>query len=996
MRYILISVALYIFIFITGISGLVYQVAWQKYLGRLLGSDSIATAIILAAFLGGLSLGYYLCGKITTRVKNHLKAYAILEGIIGAWCLNFPIIFKSVESFTQYWSFSPPLLIIVQGFFCSALLMGIPTVAMGGTIPFLTRGISKNVEEATHIHARVYSVNTAGAFLGTLLAGFYLIPEFGLPLTVMGAAFLNISACVFFYILPAVLQTTGDDTEPHLPGSDLQTPPRFQPWVLCVIAFLSGFYVMTLENVLIRITSFSLGSSSYTFSLIVSVFILSIAIGSYAVDRLKNISAGLLFANQLVITLSLVLVYISLDTWPYWAHVIRIFFQPNIAGMFGYYINIFLILLLVLIIPVGFMGATVPITFHEIKRDLKNVGKHSGILFSLNTVGSLSGSLIGGIVFYYFMDNAGVFLTAAFLASVSTCLAAWQLPKGRVAAFVSLAILILALLTTPFYQKINFMKGTFRFRRAFSFSLKGPDVFFQEINKQQELKFYNDGPAATVSVVEYPRIQRFDEKPLSIMINGKADSSTIGDTATLKLLAHIPALLAEKRNNIMVVGLGTGVTAGELTLYPDADCIDVAEISPSVIEALPYFHKFTNNVHENQKVVIHKGDAFRILGRSRKKWDIITSEPSNPWVSGVDLLFTQEFYKLAREHLTENGILVQWIHVYYASPAMVGMIVNTIQQEFKEAHVFMVNGADLLLVASQSDFSLKDIERAENTLNSNEQVRSSLKTVNIESFEAILIREIWSPLYMLYNFSDYGKQTMDNPRLHYEAGKNFFTGGTITADFLLNPDSAYFNDYLIKKKYENWNGFPFSNITYNRFMLSSKEVISDSYLHMAASVRLKTYITGSDACQLTDKEKKAFSTDLIPFIKDFPEDEKDWEKINLKGASFRKKSEALINHIFKYRNWIAAYPVDGLKQLLLKGMSDGKDEYEKNWCLLQMASLLLMERTDINKVTNMLKQISRDADGKIIVKNQDKVILKTIYQKMEKLKTIQKGIKQKS
>ncbi|MEW6680292.1 MAG: hypothetical protein AB1297_04615, partial [bacterium] len=159
---------IYFFVFLTGATGLVYEVTWQKYLSRLLGSDTAAVAIILAMFLGGLSLGYYLCGKLTTLVKNHFKGYALLEVAIALWCSYFPNIFSRVESFTRNWSFSPPFLIIFQGFFCSALLMALPTMCMGGTIPFLTRAISRNLVESTRVHARIYAINTAGAFLGTL------------------------------------------------------------------------------------------------------------------------------------------------------------------------------------------------------------------------------------------------------------------------------------------------------------------------------------------------------------------------------------------------------------------------------------------------------------------------------------------------------------------------------------------------------------------------------------------------------------------------------------------------------------------------------------------------------------------------------------------------------------------------------------------------------------------------------------------------------------
>jgi len=984
MQNLLASLFLYTVIFATGFAGLIYQVTWQKYLSRLLGSDSIATAIILAAFLGGLSAGYYLCGKLTVRVKNHFKAYAILEGIIGVWCLNFPLIFNAVESFTRQWRFSPPFLIVVQGIFCSVLLMGVPTVCMGGTVPFLTRGISKNIGEATHVHANVYAVNTAGAFLGTLLAGFYLIPEYGLPVTVMATAFLNLCAFIFFYVF-SLWQVAGDNVENTeskdslTEGGNLQSATPYPPLILYAIAFLSGFYVMTLENVLIRISNISLGSSSYSFSLIVSVFIFSIAAGSYLVGRLRHISEYLLFANQLFITLLLLLVYLSLDTWPYWAHVIRIAFQSNIVSMIAYYIFVFFVLSCVLILPVGFMGATVPIAFHEIKRDLKNVGNHSGILFSVNTVGNLCGSLIGGIVFYYFFNHAGIFLSAVLFAAVSTLLAAWRLPKSyRVLSGMLAVSLFIFSIFTPCYHEKNFMIGTFRSKKMLPYSLKGPEIFFKNFYKNSELKFYKDDPTATVSVVEFPKNSVFGAKPMAILVNGKSDSSTTGDIYTIKLLAHLPALFAEKRENIMVIGLGTGVTAGELTLYSDAGNIDIAEISPSIIKALPYFQKFNYHLHENPKVRIHTGDAFRILGRSEKKWDIVISEPSNPWVTGVDLLFTSEFYQLVKNHLTENGIFVQWAHIYSASPEMVGMIVNTVHQTFRYAHVFVANPNDILIMASNRDFSKKDILNAEEILQKNEAVKKSLEIINIKSADAMLIRQVWSPSFVADKFADFGLQTLDNPRLHYIAGKDFFMEKNLPDKYLLNASSApYFEDFLLARKYENWSALSFSQEKFDELMLSVKDKRDDSFLPMARPLRIKACLSNLNVDLLSEKDRKSLAA--VPFIIALPKNEEDWGKIELEGKSFREKAEKLLTCTEQLRDWIIPYPIEGLKNLLENGMKEGKDEYEKNWSALQLALLLSKERViKKDQIISVLNRTVKGKDGKIIIKDKDRKLLEAI------------------
>ncbi|MHC4459000.1 MAG: spermine/spermidine synthase domain-containing protein, partial [Planctomycetota bacterium] len=817
---------IYIIIFFTGAAGLIYEVTWQKYLSRLLGSDTIATAIILAVFLGGLSLGYYLCGKISVYVRNHFKAYAVMEGIIGLWCMFFPQLFHGIESLTRSWSFAPPFLVILQGVICSSMLMGIPTICMGSTIPFLTRGISKNVAEATHTHARVYAINTAGAFLGTLLAGFYLIPAFGLPLTMMGTAFLNLVAFLAIYVLQKWIEPSSKDKpvpsysrQPEVESSQQLAP--ISPWHLCSIAFLSGFYVMTLENALIRITNLSLGSSSYSFTLIISVFILSIAVGSYVVGRIKNLSRSILFRNQFFITLSLFIIYLTLDTWPYWTHLIRISIQSNPLGFWVFYAAIFQAMLVILGLPVALMGATVPITFHFIKRDLKNVGRHSGLLFSLNTIGSLSGSLIGGIVLYFFLDNGRVFLIAAVLAAVSTLIASFNTTRKHVG--FSAAMIVIAFIFTIFglsYNTHHFAIGTFRNRSPQKYSLKGPSEFFKKWHHDYDIKYYNDGPTATVAAIERDTVEGTE---MSILVNGKNDSNTHGDIMTLKLSAHIPALLATQRKDIMLIGLGTGVTAGELSLYDDVERIDVAEISPSVVDALPLFSRFTHQVHNNSKVYIHETDAFRFLGRNSRKYDIVISEPSNPWVTGVDLLFTQEFYHIVQRHLKKRGMLLQWIHAYAANKEMIGMTVTTVKSVFKVCNVFIGSNGDLLILASDVALTKSDLKQANTVLANQPRVARSLKAINIENMETILMRQIWSDSYIEQALNHYRLQTMDHPRLHYIAGKRFFIGTRVPADFLLNSQTAsYSKDYLFPSIVDNWYDFKIPETLSNSILRSMK------------------------------------------------------------------------------------------------------------------------------------------------------------------------------
>jgi len=981
----LLSFCIYFFILLTGAAGLIYQVTWQKYLSRLLGSDSVATAVILASFLGGLSLGYYLCGKLTTKIKRHFLGYAVLEGIIGLWCLLFPYIFRAVDYLTKSWSFSPPFIIICQGVFCSALLMAIPTICMGGTIPFLTRGISKNVAEATSVHATVYAVNTAGAFLGALVAGFLLIPYYGLPTTMMNTSLLNFGAFLFFIVTPKLMRQIDIEPEPITmtgkPVPDTSDSPRFPPLLLYVIAFSSGFYVMSLENVLIRITNLSLGSSSYSFSIIVAVFILSIAAGSYVVAGFKHISKWLLYANQLLITIFLMIIFFSLDKWPHWAHLIRIAVQSNASGFWGYYTLIFLGLTSMLILPIGLMGATVPIIFHELKRDLPNVGRHSGMLLSWNTAGNLIGSLAGGIILYYFLNNKGVFLTASFLAALSAFLAGWRLSK-KVILPTAACVAIIGLLgfSSSFYNHKNFVAGLFRVRNPLAYSFSDSKYFFKQFHKGFELKYYNDGPTATVAVTQDKhKFPLFDQKSMALFINGKSDSSTIGDVYTVKLLAHIPALLAEKRSSVMVVGLGTGVTAGELTLYPDVERIDVTEISPSVVAALPLFHQFTHDVHKDPRVNIHIGDAFRIIGRSKKKWDIIISEPSNPWVTGVDSLFTREFYHLVKNHLTDSGVMMQWAHTIVASPGMIEMILNTVQQEFTHSHVFL-GGSDLLIMASNQPVSCSNLIQAEAVLKNNEKVKQSLQEINVSSLASILVKERWTSSYLAYYFSDSDIQSLDFPKLHYLAGKDFFLGKNLPLKHFLNSKtSAYIDEYLFYKQCENWNIAAGTKEAFYSLVDSTRSRVDyEKVLPITKALLFRSYLSDPKQYPLSRELLGEFRDDLLFFIARYPESEKEWGVVGLEQAPIRAKAEPLLAHIEQFRSWMVPYPLDGILALLEKGITQGQDAYEKNWCALQLATLLKKERVRRNVINAILENTIKGSDGEIILKEEDEYLLKSI------------------
>jgi spermidine synthase len=801
----------YLFIFLTGATALVYEVIWQRYLSRLTGNDSLATALILGIFLGGLSGGYALAGRLSRRTENPARLYAMLEAIIGVWGLIFPALFATVTAATGAWSFAPPGWLLLQGSVSTVVLIGLPAVCMGGTVPLMTRVLAGSLAGATRVHARIYGANTAGAFIGVMAAGYFLVPGYGLPTSLRAMAFINLLAAVFFAGMGKPVGVAPDEKafeSDHGQAAKSSTRP-FPVWVLLTLAGLNGAAVMALENVLIRITNLTLGSSSYSFSLLVGVFVLSLAGGSFVVGALRRLPRGLLFGTQTAALAAWWLVFLTLDDWPYCGHLVRAAFQSNDIGFWLYQGTVLAGLLVVLIVPVGLLGATLPVIFHEMKRELRLVGWHSGRIFSANAAGCVIGSVVGGWLLFYPLDNPGVLACALLLVALSAALAAW--PLGNLVRLGAFGILVAAAVLSwrqPDFQKERFAQGTFRLNQLTPFSCHGPKYFHDSFNREHAVKFYDDCPAGTVAVVAdltgpgvpaelsqmLPGLPlpgsgaAATNPPLAIMVNGKSDSNTKLDRQTLKLSAHIPALWAGQRSRVLVIGLGTGVTTGELTLYPDFQRIDVAELSSGVVDALPLFSSFTHAVQNDPRVRIQVGDAFRVLGRSRERWDVIISEPSNPWVTGVDLLFSREFYRLARAHLTEDGLLLQWVQKYAIDPKTFGILMNTVRSEFTNCCLYQGEPGDLLILASKRPLTVADQERAEKTLAGNPAVQASLADIGIHSFAELRQRERMGLWVVADQLRQFGLETLDRPRVHYLAGRARFIGSGLE-DMALDPSA---------------------------------------------------------------------------------------------------------------------------------------------------------------------------------------------------------------
>jgi hypothetical protein len=227
---------------------------------------------------------------------------------------------------------------------------------------------------------------------------------------------------------------------------------------------------------------------------------------------------------------------------------------------------------------------------------------------------------------------------------------------------------------------------------------------------------------------------------------------------------------------------------------------------------------------------------------------------------------------------------------------------------------------------------------------------------------------------------------MDNPRLHYMAGKSFFIGENISTEYLLSSESVpYRHEYLIGQKYLNWEDLSFSKETFEPLLFSTKDKVSGILLPIYHALELKAYLNNPDLFPLSEEQKKTFRVDLISFITNSAQEDKDWSMIGLEGASFREKAQILLEHIQTFRNWIVPYPVDGLQVLLQEGMAKGNDEYEKNWCALQLALLFLQEKRDKDGIQAIFDQLIQEDDGTILLREQDKSLLDEINRLINQL-----------
>jgi spermidine synthase len=475
----------------------------------------------------------------------------------------------------------------------------------------------------------------------------------------------------------------------------------------------------------------------------------------------------------------LIVLYPFVEYAPYAAHVIRALFASNAPSFYAYHLAIFFAILAIALIPLALSGALLPLLFHHLRDRVGELGEMAGRLYSWTTVGSLLGALIGGYAIFFWLDLHHAYRIAVLASGVTAAiLTRLTLPKfGRV-AWIGLATLVLALLSQPAWDGQRLALGIFRHHTAMDESFDGPEAFYEfymraRLGKTGFVPFYDDDPSMSVAVIAAPLPNGY--MGLSIVNNGKVDGMIPGDNQTTGLLALLPTLFSKHAERAFVIGYGTGMTVGELAALDSMEEVVVAEISSAVIEAAPIFEKGNRGASTNPKTRLLRADAYRALLRSDDQYDIIVSEPSNPWVTGVEMLYSFEFLEAARGQLREGGVYAQWFHSYETNSESVELVLNTYRQVFDHVAVWQT-GVDFILLGFKDATTARNLDLVAQRF-SRPDIRAQLGAIGFESLPQLLVHEM-IPVGVLHEAELPGRvHTLSHPLLSHVAAQGFFSGG---------------------------------------------------------------------------------------------------------------------------------------------------------------------------------------------------------------------------
>jgi spermidine synthase len=746
----------------SGCAALIYEVVWFQLLELVIGSSALSIGVLLGTFMGGMCLGSLLLPRFVPPTVHPLRLYAGLElgiGIIGVIVLvAMPLIGGAYTA----WAGPGIVGLLLRGLVAGICLLP-PTMLMGATLPAISRWVRTTPQGVSWL-GYFYGGNTAGAVVGTLLAGFYLLRMHDVAIATFVAVALNVIVAGIAWLIASA--TPYEASEPG-PSPLIAVSGR---WLVYVVIALSGLTALASEVLWTRTLSLLIGATTYTFSLILAVFLTGIGIGSSLGAALAR---GLARPRVALAWVQLGLCaamawtsYIVTESLPYWP------INPSIATDFRFQFQLDLTRCFLAALPPSILwGASFPLALASVASRDDDPARLVGGVYAANTLGAIVGALGASLLLTIWLGSQKAQQLMILIAAAAGLL---LLLREQVSALAIGAATIAASLLALSVQPVPGILVAFG---RYAVTQLG----------QADIIYVGEGWNASVAVSERPNGVRNYHNAGKVQA-----SSEPQDMRLQRMLGHLTTLIPAQPKKVLVIGCGAGVTAGAVSIEPRLEQEIIAEIEPLVPEVIStYFAEHNFDVVRNPKVTVHIDDARHYLFTTDEKFDAITSDPLDPWVKGAAMLYTREFFELVKDHLNPGGVVTLFVQLYESNTEAVKSEIGTFFEAFPNGMVFANTyngqGYDLVLLG-QIEPTRIDIDEMEARLQRPEYAPVAQSLREIGMYSAVDL------------FATFAGQAKDfepwlrdaqinrdrNLRLQYLAGRglNLYRADVIFADML--------------------------------------------------------------------------------------------------------------------------------------------------------------------------------------------------------------------
>ena len=686
--------AFYVLFTASGFAGLIYESIWTQYLKLFLGHAAYAQSLVLAVFMGGMAAGAAFCARRSARLANPLAGYALVEAAVGLAALGFHPTFVALTDWAHAWVLpalggESPALAAKLALACLLILP--QSVLLGMTFPLMSAGLARaHPLAAGESVAMLYFTNSLGAAAGVLTSGFVLIAWAGLPGTLRTAGALNLLIAAVVWVLARPAQHPSLHEEPHRDAGTAR--------LLLMVAGFTGLASFVYEISWIRMLSLVLGASTHAFELMLATFILGLALGGLAVRRRADAAADPARALAWVQLTKGVAALATLPLYDLSFSAMEALMRGLARNDVGYLLfnaagaSIAALVML----PATFCaGMTLPLLTAALLR--RGAGEAAiGRVYAANTLGAIAGVVLAVHAGLPLLGLKGTLVAGSLVdAALGLALLALFLPPRALAPAAMASVALAVFAAAGFDLDPHKMTaGVFRHGELAT-------------SREAKILFEKDGKTATVHLVEYA-------EATSLRTNGKSDGSINldpsgergSDEITMVLTGALPLALTPGTKSAAVIGIGTGLTTHTLLQSLSIERVETIEIESAMAEASRRFAPRNGAAFADPRGTIHIDDAKTFFSTHGRRYDLIISEPSNPWVSGVSSLFTREFYRRIGGHLNAGGILVQWFQLYEIDPSLVASVMRALGEEFSHYAVFAASDHDLLIVAGDAPVPL--------------------------------------------------------------------------------------------------------------------------------------------------------------------------------------------------------------------------------------------------------------------------------------------------